>query len=103
MTAKHYECAAAVQLEWVECMSSRLEAQWHQIRKTWYCHNLTTNKTAVLLKIAEMVKKTGVTVEEILHISRQFVKDHCIVEPLIGEPVVTGSNEYSDLNSTMGT
>ena len=47
--------------------------------------------------------KTGVTVEEILHISRQFVKDHCIVEPLIGEPVVTGSNEYSDLNSTMGT
>ena len=52
MTAAHYKCAAAVQLERLECMASSLEAQWHQM--TWYSHNSMVDpvNTEFLLKLA---------------------------------------------------
>lgn len=97
MTAAHYECAAAVQLERMERMSTRLKTQWHQIRDTWHRHDLTTDDTAVLL---EIVTRTGATVEEILCTSHQFTKKHRKTEPSTVEQVATDTNGSNDTKKT---
>ena len=70
MTAAHYECAAVVQLEWLEPMASSVGSQ---MQMTWCSHNPIT----------------GVKGEEILGISHQFVQNQHTGESLTDRPTVT--------------
>jgi hypothetical protein len=100
MTAARYECAAEVQLERMERMSLRLNIQWQQMRDTWHRHDIATDDTATLIEIAEVVTRTGATVEEILHTSRQFAKTHLKTEPIIIETLSMATNRGNDIKKT---